>query len=61
MKNSILIFISICLIAYLLGCFIETSFNIAEWDKFLRSIIGSCGVLFGFMGTGIILEVQNNK
>ena len=61
MKISILMFISICLIAYLLGCFIETSFNIAEWDRFSRAMIGTCGILFAFMAGGIILEIQNNK
>ena len=61
MKNAILMFISICLIAYLLGCFIETSFNISEWEKFTRGMIGGCGVTFAFMGAGIILEIQNNK
>ena len=61
MKNAILIFISICLIAYLLGCFIETSFNLAEWEKLSRGMIGGCGVAFAFMGVGIMLEVQNNK
>ena len=59
MKYSILMFISICLIAYLLGCFIETSFNLTEWEKLTRGMIGSCGVLFGLMGGGITLEIQN--
>ena len=44
MRNNIIVFISILIIAYLAGCFIELSFNIADWTEVARVSV----VIFGF-------------
>lgn len=44
MKNSIIVFISLLVIFYLIGCFIEVSFNIAEWREGVRFGIAMIGV-----------------
>lgn len=36
MKNSIIVFISLLVMFYLIGCFLEVSFNIAEWRECVR-------------------------
>lgn len=61
MKHSIIAFCIICSIAYLLGCFIAVSFDISEWDRFLRTMMGVCGVLFGFLAAGIVMDIKNNN
>ena len=59
MKTEIITFITLCLLSYLLGCFISTSFNIAYWNESLRAFIGICGILFAFLGTGIVNDTKN--
>lgn len=59
MKKSFLVFVIICLVLYLLGCFVSLSFNIAEWSLFLRTSIGINSVLLGSVGFGISQSNQN--
>lgn len=44
MKNSIIVFISLLVIFYLTGCFLEVSFNIAEWREGVRFGVACIGV-----------------
>lgn len=43
MKNSIIVFISLLVMFYLIGCFLEVSFNIAEWREGVRFGVGVIG------------------
>ena len=57
MKNQIIVFISILLMAYLIGSFISVSFNIKYWFIELRFVCAVAGVFFG-IATIIIREIK---
>jgi len=59
MRTEIITFITMCLLAYLLGCFISASFNIKEWGESTRGFIGVFGVIFAFIATGISNDAKN--
>lgn len=44
--NTILQSIIVFFIFYLVGCFIEVSFDIGEWGKFTRVIVSVGGVFY---------------
>lgn len=58
MKTEIITFIIICVLAYLLGSFISTSFNIKEWHIALRGSIGIGGILMAFIAFGIANDAK---
>lgn len=47
---------------YLIGCFIEVSFHVADWDKGTRGTIGIFGGLMAILlGGAIAANVRENK
>lgn len=44
MKTNIIIFISLFVMFYLAGCFIEVTFNIAEWREDVRLGVAIFGI-----------------
>lgn len=45
MRKIIILFASILFISYLAGCFIEVSFNIAEWQASVRFGVAIIGLI----------------
>jgi multisubunit Na+/H+ antiporter MnhE subunit len=60
MKNSIIVFISLLVMFYLIGCFIEVSFNIAEWTEGVRLGIAVLGTFMSAVLTGAFAEARNS-
>lgn len=59
MKKSILVFIALMVFFYLLGCFMEVSFNIADWLRPIRYCIAIFGLLLSMVLTGAFHENKN--
>lgn len=56
MKDSIILFISLLGISYLVGCFIEVSFNIAEWREGVRAAVALMGLVISAIITAAHAE-----
>jgi len=48
-KNSVIIYITINLLFYLIGSFYEVSFNISDWEEDTRGIIAGIGTFMGYV------------
>lgn len=59
MKNSIIVFISLLAIFYLIGCFLEVSFNIAEWREGVRFGVACIGVPVSGLLAGTYADANN--
>ncbi len=56
MKKSILVFIALMTFFYLLGCFMEVSFNIGDWSKPIRYCVAIFGFILSMVLTGAFHE-----
>ena len=69
MKAIIYAFITMAVfftIFYLMGCFIQNSFNIGNWTDAARGVVGSFGgslsIVFGIaVGKSVDDQLHNNK
>ena len=61
MKNGIAVFISLLILFYLTGCFIQASFNIAEWTEGLRFGIATLGVVISGFIAGATADINKEK
>jgi hypothetical protein len=59
MKNSIIVFISLLILFYLIGCFIEVSFNIAEWREGVRLSVAGIGTTVSGLFAGSYADANN--
>jgi hypothetical protein len=59
MKKNIILFASLLFMAYLTGCFIEVSFNIAEWQESIRIGVALIGIIIASIVTAANIEVDN--
>lgn len=59
MKNSIIVFISLLILFYLMGCFIEVSFNIAEWEETVRVSVAVMGTAVSALLAGTYADANN--
>jgi uncharacterized integral membrane protein len=63
MKNYIVAFMYILLFFYLIGCFVEVSFDISKWKlstRVIMAFLGSFGGLISIVVTTDLLN-QNKK
>jgi len=44
------------LLFYLVGCFVEVTFNLSNWDKDTRALIATFGALFSAVGFGFTYD-----
>lgn len=58
MKNNIIMFVSILILFYLVGYFIETSFNIAEWRENVRALVAVFGLFLATAMTGAYSDLK---
>lgn len=61
MKNFIKPFVAICILAYLVGCFCNVSFNIKEWDAEGRTLTGILGIVIASIAATAIYSDHENK
>jgi hypothetical protein len=59
MKKNIILFASMLFMAYLTGCFIEVSFNIAEWQESMRFGVAIIGLIVASLITSANIEVND--
>ena len=59
MKKNIILFASMLFMAYLTGCFIEVSFNIAEWQESTRFFVAIIGLVVASLITSVLSEVDD--
>jgi hypothetical protein len=59
MKKNIILFASLLFMAYLTGCFIEVSFNIAEWQESIRIGVALIGIIIASIVTAANIEADN--
>ena len=51
MKKPYIIFATICFLCYLMGAFVEVSFDITQWQPVTRVIVGVLGPLMAALMT----------
>jgi hypothetical protein len=51
MKKPYIIFATICFLSYLMGAFVEVSFDISQWNPVTRVMVGVLGPLMAALMT----------